>query len=442
MLKLFQRFIIFFSVNFLFFSYTLNLSESNIDSDLMELGNTAFAAERYETAEKIFNKVLEVQPGNYLATRDLAKVKIKLNKLNQALSLLNDILKLPVAKGRDILVYTKGDPEPKNAELVDETVMVIDKSTKKNNDEFSKFLKDEIVDLVPHYRVYFKATGKMKLLPKSLHLIKHFGIPAATREKIMTLKSQVKKKIISSLDVIPKEEMVIIPAGCFKMGSNAGDLDELPVHEVCISSFRLSKHEVNQKKFQSIMGVNPSENVGAEHPVDSANWLDARDYCQKLGLRLPSEAEWEYAARGGTQTEFYWGNKMSGKEANFCDNACELNIREPRVSDGFKHTAPVGSFPPNPLGLHDMSGNVSEWVQDWLDLEKNYYMVSPKKNPPGPRADLKTCGGACAGAASITDKIYRGGAWNQTASEMRSANRRESHYQLRAPGNGFRCASN
>ena len=155
MLKLFQRFIIFFSVNFLFFSYTLNLSESNIDSDLMELGNTAFAAERYETAEKIFNKVLEVQPGNYLATRDLAKVKIKLNKLNQALSLLNDILKLPVAKGRDILVYTKGDPEPKNAELVDETVMVIDKSTKKYNDEFSKFLKDEIVDLVPHYRVYF-----------------------------------------------------------------------------------------------------------------------------------------------------------------------------------------------------------------------------------------------------------------------------------------------
>ena len=249
MLKLFQRFIIFFSVNFLFFSYSLNLSESNIDSDLMELGNTAFAAERYETAEKIFNKVLEVQPGNYLATRDLAQVKIKLNKFNDALSLLNNILKLPVAKGRNIIVYMDGNLEPQNAELVDETVMVIDKSTTNNNEEFSKFLKEETVEPVPHYRVYFKETGKMKLLPKNENIIKYFGIPAATREKIMALKSQVKKKIISSLNVIPKEEMVTIQGGCFQMGSNAGDPDELPVHEVCISSFKLGKYEVNQKNF-------------------------------------------------------------------------------------------------------------------------------------------------------------------------------------------------
>jgi formylglycine-generating enzyme required for sulfatase activity len=89
-----------------------------------------------------------------------------------------------------------------------------------------------------------------------------------------------------------------------------------------------------------------------------------------------------------------------------------------------------------------MSGNVSEWVQDWLDIEKNYYMVSPKKDPPGPRHELDTCDGTCAGAASITHKIYRGGAWNQKFSEMRSANRRESHFQLQAAGNGFRCASN
>ena len=119
-----------------------------------------------------------------------------------------------------------------------------------------------------------------------------------------------------------------------------------------------------------------------------------------------------------------------------------MNIREPRVSDGFRHTAPVGSFPPNPFSLHDMSGNVSEWVQDWLDIEKNYYMVSPKKDPPGPRPELDTCAGVCAGAASITHKIYRGGAWNQSVSEMRSSNRRESHFQLQAAGNGFRCVSN
>jgi formylglycine-generating enzyme len=442
MTKFFKKFVIFVFFNFCIFSYIVNLSEASNDSDLMELGNHAFAAGKYKIAEEYFNKVLEAQPGNYLATRDLAKIKIKLNKLNEALSLLNDILNLPIAKGRNILVYIDGDPKPHNAELVDETVMVIDKSAKKNNNEFSKFLKDEIVEPVPHYRVYFKKTGKMKLLSKNKNQIKYFGIPAATRGKIMSLKSQVKKKIISSININPDEEMVLIKAGCFQMGSNTGDSDELSVHAVCISSFKLGKYEVSQKNFQSIMGFNPSENVGAEHPTDSANWLDARDYCQKLGLRLPSEAEWEYAARGGTKTAFYWGNRVNGKEANFCDNACELNIREPRVTDGFRHTAPVGSFPPNPFGLHDMSGNVSEWVQDWLDLEKNYYMVSPKENPPGPRPDLKTCGGACAGAASITDKIYRGGAWNQGVKEMRSANRRESHYQLRAAGNGFRCASN
>ena len=437
-----QSFVIFVLFQFLFFSNIVILSEANEDSDLMELGNHALAAGKYEAAEDFFEKVLEVQPGNFLATRELAEVKIKLNKLNEALSLLNDLLKLPVAKGRDILVYMDGDPNPLSAELVDETVMVIDKFAQQDNNDFGKFLKSGLAESVPHYRVYFKKTGKMKLLPKSKNRIKYFGIPAATREKIMVLKSQVKKNLISSINVEPEEEMVSIKAGCFQMGSKVGDSDELPVHEVCISSFKLSKYEVKQKNYQAVMKVNPSENVGADHPVDSVSWLDARGYCKKLGLRLPSEAEWEYAARGGKQTEFYWGNRVTGREGNFCDSTCEMNIREPRVSDGFRHTAPVGSFPPNPFGLHDMSGNVSERVQDWLDIEKNYYMVSPKKDPPGPRPELDTCAGTCAGAASITHKIYRGGAWNQKVSEMRSANRRESHFQLQAAGNGFRCASN
>ena len=437
-----QRFVIFVFSQFLFFSLIVNLSQANENSRLMKLGNKALVTSEYKAAEDFFKKVLEVDPGNFLATRNLATVKIKLNKLNEALSLLNDLLKLPVAKGRDILVYMDGDPKPHSAELVDETVMIIDKSAQQENDEFSKFVKGDPAEPVPHYRVYFKKTGKMKLLPKSKNRIKYSGIPAATREKIMVLKSQVEKKIISSINVKPKEEMVSIKAGCFQMGSKAGDSDELPVHEVCISSFKLSKYEVRQKNYQAVMKVNPSENVGADHPVDSVSWLDARDYCKKLGFRLPSEAEWEYAARGGKRTEFYWGNRVTGKEANFCDSTCEMNIREPRVSDGFRHTAPIGSFPPNPFGLHDMSGNVSEWVQDWLDVEKNYYMVSPKKDPPGPRPELDTCAGVCAGAASITHKIYRGGAWNQKVSEMRSANRRESHFQLQAAGNGFRCASN
>jgi formylglycine-generating enzyme required for sulfatase activity len=99
--------------------------------------------------------------------------------------------------------------------------------------------------------------------------------------------TQVEKKIISNIQVKPEEEMVPIRAGCFKMGRKQGDIDELPVHEVCISSFRLGKYEVRQKNFQEAMGVNPSENIGPDHPVDSVSWLDARDYCKKLGMHIP-----------------------------------------------------------------------------------------------------------------------------------------------------------
>ena len=138
-----QSFVIFVLFQFLFFSNIIILGEANKDSDLMELGNKALVKGEYKAAENIFKKVLEAQPGNYMATRELADVKIKLNKLNEALSLLNDLLKLPVAKGRDILVYMDGDPNPLSAELVDETVMVIDKFAQQDNNDFGKFLKGE-----------------------------------------------------------------------------------------------------------------------------------------------------------------------------------------------------------------------------------------------------------------------------------------------------------
>jgi len=442
MTRLYQKYVVFVAFLFLIFTGIFSLVEANQNSSFMTQGNDALDKGKYETAEEFFEKALIIRPDNFLATRELAQVKIKLNKLNEALSLLNKILKLPISTGRNILIYMNGSLEPIQAELIDEMVMAIDTSINKENDEFRKFLKDDLVEPTPHYRVYLKKNGKIKLLPKNKNRIKYFGIPSATREQIIVLKNKVKKNIIASIKVKPKEEMVRIDAGCFLMGSNKGDLDEVPVHKVCISTFKLGKYEVMQKNFQAVMRANPSENVGHNHPVDSVSWIDARDYCKKLGLRLPSEAEWEYSARAGTKTDFYWGSKVTGNEANFCDKACELNIRDPFLSDKFRHTAPVGSFPPNSFGLFDMSGNVSEWVQDWLDVEKNYYMVSPKTDPLGPRAELDTCQGVCAGAASMTHKIYRGGAWNQMASEMRSSNRRESHFQLQAAGNGFRCALN
>jgi formylglycine-generating enzyme required for sulfatase activity len=162
-----------------------------------------------------------------------------------------------------------------------------------------------------------------------------------------------------------------------------------------------------------------------------------------MGLRLPTEAEWEYAVRGGTQGEYYWGQNFAGKEANFCDSICDLNNRDPNLTDGFKNSAPVGSFPPNPFGLHDMTGNVSEWVFDWMAIDANYYLMSPEKDPRGPRPELNACSGAnCVGSISITYKVYRGGSWNQTVSAMRSADRKAAHFQLKTDSNGFRCAAN
>jgi formylglycine-generating enzyme required for sulfatase activity len=421
------------------FSWT-PASQADEFYDLQASGEKALLLGEYKKAEKIYLQALEIDAENFKILRDLANAQIKLEKYIEAEKHLIEILKMPASSGRDILVYEEGESEGREAELVDETVMRIDHTAKQPPQ--SKFLKAPPKVPVPHYRVNLKKTGEMKVLPKSSTRIKYFGIPNSTREQITRLRTDVRKKIIAGMNIKPEEELVQIKAGCFMMGSEKGDLDEKPVHEVCISTFQLGKYEVMQKNFQAAMKYNPSENVGADLPVDSVDWEGARDYCRSLGLRLPSEAEWEYAARAGSQTVFPWGNTLTGKEANFCDRECDIDIREVRVIDGFKNTAPVGSYPPNAFGLHDMSGNVAEWVQDWNNVGKIYYQVSPKQDPRGPRPDLDACSGAnCVGSISVTEKMFRGGAWNQQAGEMRSANRKGAHFQLKSTGTGFRCAA-
>ena len=411
------------------------------NSTSLDEGEKAFSLGKYQEAETVFGALLEKEPDNYILLRAQAHTKIKLEKYADAEKLLDKILAMPLARGRNIRLYTEDSAEPLEAELVDENVMVVDRFAK-NNDAFSEFIKEEPAGPVPHYRVFLKKTGKMKIFPKSRTRIQHSGIPAATRDKIVVLKKEVMKKNISTRQVKAEVELVAIAGGCFQMGSTLGDSDEQPVHKVCLSPFSMAKYEVRQKYYQSVMGYNPSQNVGGDLPVDSVSWEAARDYCKKMGLRLPTEAEWEYAARGGTQGEYYWGSTMTGKEANFCDSSCYLNDRDSSVTDGFANSAPVGSFPPNPFGLHDMSGNVGEWVQDWMAINENYFALSPEKNPRGPRAELDTCSGVdCVGAFSITQKVYRGGAWNQGISAMRSANRKDAHFQLKAEGTGFRCAA-
>ncbi len=407
----------------------------------IEDGEKAFLLGKYVQAENIFSSLLKKEPANFILLKAQANTKIKLEKYSEAENLLNKILAMPISTGRNILIYSEGSSEGLEAELVDETVMALDEFAA--DDEFSKFLKKDHEGPVPHYRVFLKKSGKMQLFPKSRTQIHYSGIPSATREKVEALKADLRKKSISVGKAKPEAELIEIPGGCFQMGSRLGDPDELPVHKVCISPFKMARNEVRQKFFQTVMGYNPSQYVGGDLPVDTVSWEGARDYCKRMGLRLPTEAEWEYAVRGRTEGEYHWGKNFTGKEANYCDSTCDLNNRDPNITDGFKNSAPVGSFPPNPFGLNDMTGNVSEWVQDWMAIDANYYLMGPEKDPRGPRPELNACSGAnCVGSVSITYKVYRGGSWNQAVSAMRSANRKAAHFQLKTDSNGFRCATN
>jgi formylglycine-generating enzyme required for sulfatase activity len=198
-------------------------------------------------------------------------------------------------------------------------------------------------------------------------------------------------------------EFVLIPAGTFMMGSEDGDSDERPVHQVTISRpFYLGKYEVTQGQWQAIMGKNPSLfQGGPNYPVEQVWWTDVQAFLQRLNAkeggekyRLPTEAEWEYAARAGSTTAYSFGNDAAQLKdyAWFKDNS------------GAK-TQPVGKLKPNAWGLYDMHGNVMEWVLDWYGP----YPATPVTDPQGP--------------PSGTHRMRRGGAWNNAAAICRSANR-------------------
>ena len=177
-------------------------------------------------------------------------------------------------------------------------------------------------------------------------------------------------------------DMVQIPGGSFMMGSPASEKDrresESPQHQVNVPGFSMGKFVVTQEQYQQIMGYNPSTFSGAKRPVEQVYWNDAVDFCQKLSqktgreYRLPSEAEWEYACRGGTTTPFHFGEAITTELANYDGNYTYAS--EP-TGKFLQQTTDVGSFPPNAFGLYDMHRNVWEWCQDdWHDN----YIDAPK----------------------------------------------------------------
>ncbi len=204
--------------------------------------------------------------------------------------------------------------------------------------------------------------------------------------------------------------MIQIPAGEFQMGRSPGDgqcyIDEQPAHRVQVKAFRIGKYEVTQAQWQGVMGENPARFKGEDRPVEKVSWNDAQEFLKRLNAsnpgkpyRLPTEAEWEYAARGGTKTPYWWGKEIAKGNAN-CDG-CGSRWDN-------KETARVGSFKPNPFGLYDTAGNVREWVQDcWHD------------NYQGAPADGSEWRDNCQG----TSQVLRGGSWFNEPWILRSASR-------------------
>ena len=172
-----------------------------------------------------------------------------------------------------------------------------------------------------------------------------------------------------------KLEMVLIPAGKFKMGSPASEKNRFDVetqHEVTITKpFYMGKYEVTQEQWEAVMGNNPSETKGAKLPVTDVSWEDCQEFIKKLnaktdgGYRLPTESEWEYACRAGTTTAYSFGDKITPKDANYYDS----KIGKPVA---------VGSYKPNAFGLYDMHGNVNEWCEDWYGDYPKGAVTDPK----------------------------------------------------------------
>ncbi|MEO5346333.1 MAG: formylglycine-generating enzyme family protein [Magnetococcus sp. YQC-9] len=227
---------------------------------------------------------------------------------------------------------------------------------------------------------------------------------------------------------------VHLPGGCFVMGSPEGefgrDLDEGPRHEVCLDGYWIGRHEVTQGEWLRVMDNNPAHFALSEHhPVERVSWEEAQKFIRTLNgmgegvFRLPTEAEWEYAARAGSDTPYAFGTSLDAEQ--------QANFREQGVFNPGKvfrrATTPVERFPPNAWGLYDMHGNVSEWVADWY-CDDFYTKLAPQQRNP-----------ICVDSAKGF-RVLRGGSWYDKAVNLRSADRGWSTPDNRHVSIGVRLA--
>lgn len=228
-------------------------------------------------------------------------------------------------------------------------------------------------------------------------------------------------KMLITLPTGQSFTMIYVEGGSFVMGCTSEQSDcynaERPAHRVTVDSYYIGETEVTQELWTAVMGSNPSYFKGTQRPVEYVSWHDCKDFIMKLNrltgknFRLPTEAEWEYAARGGNKSKGYKysGSNTIGNVAWYYENSGT-------------RTHDVKSKIPNELGIYDMSGNVWEWCQDWFG--SGYYANSPQANPTGP--------------SSGSNRVLRGGSWINGAQSCRVANRYDTTPSSRGSGIGFR----
>lgn len=255
---------------------------------------------------------------------------------------------------------------------------------------------------------------------------------------------------IRQIDGMP---MVYLPAGEFMMGSlpTDGDQDntnpypnEFPQHAVAVDAFWLDKFEVSNAQYQDCVAAghcSPPKESGsntrssylddpdyANYPVINVNWYQAVAYCTWAGARLPSEAEWAYAARGPDSLLYPWGNKFDGQKLNYCDINCSLIHADKEYAggfdDGFEDTAPIGHYPEGAswVGALDMQGNVWEWVWDWHALYEGHEWLDHPNSYP-----------------EETFRVLRGGSWDTVGGHARAAFRNWFLPDAYKDSIGFRC---
>ncbi len=245
------------------------------------------------------------------------------------------------------------------------------------------------------------------------------------QEKILEWHTRSHQKSASAQ--LQERSMAVVPAGEFMMGSPRGEPDEQPVHRVYVDTFLVDKYEVTVKQYAAFLQakwIDPPEDWKTmnqsshqKRPVVNVDWADAVAYCKWVGKRLPTEAEWEKAARGTDERLYPWGDELPTR--------VHANLRKETWSNHWV-LSPVGSYEDgkSPYGLYDMAGNVWEWVSDWYD--PNYYKASPTQNPTGP--------------ARGGHKVIRGGSWGSGEKNLRSTDRDIHLPSFRGLGTGFRCA--